>query len=342
MPASDLTTGSRSAGRTGGRLRRLLPAFLLVVACGVAADEPAPKFAGKAIPDPPSQGAPWTPPATKLPRSLVDATAALFELGAADPRGCDYREVDGRRLARARKDRGFVMPEKPGDAGRFAVGWDGVVRPALAVGPKADLESDVRALAVDLKKCRESPQFLEYRSTNVETGITTEHRDPISPFHDDREPAPAVPRSALTLCTLLRLGRADLAESLYAAATTWTPANARPDLTDEDIRFASLSRGWADTLYSRLIAAHCEGDDADRARRRPPARPIPEGGRGEGQGAGPDAWGTAPARSTRTRPTCAMRTSSPSCWPTRSAGPRKHRAGPSRRAGATRPRGSRP
>ena len=51
------------------------------------------------------------------------------------------------------------MPERPGEAGRFAVGWDGVVRPALAVGAKADLEADVRALAVVLKKSRESPQF---------------------------------------------------------------------------------------------------------------------------------------------------------------------------------------
>ncbi len=162
------------------------------------------------------------------------------------------------------------MPERPGVAGRFVVGWDGVVRPALKVGPKADLESDVRTLAVALKKSRESPKFLRYRSTNVGTGTTTEHREAISPFFDDRGPATVVPRSPLTLCTLLRLGRADLAELLYAAATTWTPDNARPDLTDENISFPSLSGGWADTVYSRLIAAHCTADDAialDAARR---------------------------------------------------------------------------
>jgi hypothetical protein len=120
------------------------------------------------------------------------------------------------------------MPERPGDAGRFVVGWDGVVRPVISIGAKADLETDVRALAVALKKSRESREFIEYRS-NSTSGITKEHREAISPFFDDRD-ATAMPRSPFSLCMLLRLGRADLAESLYAAATTWTPENARSDL----------------------------------------------------------------------------------------------------------------
>ena len=50
-----------------------------------------------------------TPPATKLPRFLVAATAALFEDGIADPRGCEYREVEiGDRAIS--KIRGFVLP----------------------------------------------------------------------------------------------------------------------------------------------------------------------------------------------------------------------------------------
>ena len=127
MTPSDLTTGRRSDRRIGGRLRRMLPALILVVACGGEPVWPAPKVAGRTIsdlqdrgegavveelgrgdepdrqvrefarkvmPDPPNQGAPWTPPATKLPRSLVEATALLFESGVADPRGCDYREIE--------------------------------------------------------------------------------------------------------------------------------------------------------------------------------------------------------------------------------------------------------
>jgi hypothetical protein len=287
-------------------MRWLLPPLLLVVGCGGDPDKPAPKvarkaipdpqkqgglvvaenlqlgegpgeqapkFAGKAIPDPPSQGAPWTPPATKLPRSLVEATVALFDLGAADPRGGDYREVEVSDW-RVEKARGFVLPERPGEAGRFAVGWDGVVRPALTFGAKADLEADVRTLAAVLKKSKESPRFVEYVSVSVSSedavGTRTEHRDAIPPFLDDRAPVPDVPRSPLTLCLLLRLGRADLAESLYAAATTWTRDNARPDLTDQYIGFPFLSGRWADTLYHRLLGAHCRGDDVialDAARR---------------------------------------------------------------------------
>lgn len=41
-----------------------------------------------------------------------------------------------------------------GDAGRFAVGWDGVVRPASSVGAAADLEADARAMAAALCKGR--------------------------------------------------------------------------------------------------------------------------------------------------------------------------------------------
>ncbi len=94
MTSSDPTTRQRSAGRTGGRLRRLSPALLLVVACGGGPGGPAAEVAGTAIPEPPAQGAPWTPPATKLPQSLVDGTALLFESGVGDPRGCDYQEIE--------------------------------------------------------------------------------------------------------------------------------------------------------------------------------------------------------------------------------------------------------
>ena len=170
MAPSDLTTGRRSTGGAGGSLRWLLPALLLVVACGGAPVEPAPKFAGKVIPDPPSQGLPWTPPATKLPRSLVDATAALFELGAADPRGCEYREVEIGDLADRRRPGGSSCPSGPATPGGSPSAGTGWCVRCSTIGGKADLEADVRALALDFKRIRESPQFIEYRSVGVETG----------------------------------------------------------------------------------------------------------------------------------------------------------------------------
>ena len=115
MTPTDLTTAQRPAGKER-RVGRLSPALLLVV--------PAPEVAGRAIPDPQNQGEraikgkpggdkvagsparksaaqtipdppsePWTPPVTNLPRSFVQATAALFEAGVADPCVRDHREI---------------------------------------------------------------------------------------------------------------------------------------------------------------------------------------------------------------------------------------------------------
>ena len=116
--------------------KRLLLSLIAMAVLGAQEPQRAARFAGKSIPDPPRQKEPWTPPGTKLPRFLVSATSALFEQGMADPRGCEYREVEvveGRTF----KIRAFVLPETPGDPGRFAVSWDGVTHPAATVGPAA-------------------------------------------------------------------------------------------------------------------------------------------------------------------------------------------------------------
>ena len=108
----------------------------------------APKFEGKMIPEPPSQGQPWTAPATKLPKFLVTATDILFEQGVADPRGCEYRLVEIGNGSVV-KVRGFVLPERADAPGRFVVCWDGLVYPALTVGDPVDLDSDIKDLAAE-------------------------------------------------------------------------------------------------------------------------------------------------------------------------------------------------
>ena len=116
---------------------------------------PAPAFEGKMIPEPPSQGQPWTAPATMLPKFLVTATEVLFEQGVADPRGCEYRQVEIGDW-QIRKAHGFVLPERADIPGRFVVCWDGLVYPALTVGGPADLDRDTNDLAASLKKTREA------------------------------------------------------------------------------------------------------------------------------------------------------------------------------------------
>lgn len=46
------------------------------------------------LPIPPQQSAAWTPPPTKLPKTLVSTAVHLFQLGLGDPRGCEYREIE--------------------------------------------------------------------------------------------------------------------------------------------------------------------------------------------------------------------------------------------------------
>jgi hypothetical protein len=241
----------------------------LIALAGLGAQDPRPavKFAGKSIPDPPRQQEPWTPPRTKLPQFLVAATSTLFDQGMADPRGCEYREVeivDGRSY----KIRAFVLPERPGEPSRFAVSWDGVIYPASSVGPAADLDADIRALAGSMNRDRDDAGARKAGRRDRAggfVGVAWRGR-----MFGPGGPPDASVRSALKLCLVLRLGRADLAEELFAAATTWTPELRGRNLTDYHVSYLTLAREWAATMFVRLVDAHMQGDDAialDAARR---------------------------------------------------------------------------
>ena len=255
------------------RSRRIAPAQ-----AQAAKQAPAPPLKASTIPVPPEQGKPWAAPATKLPKFLVAATQLLFEQGTADPRGCEYREVevgDSGPIA----THGFVLPAKPGEAKRFAVGWDGVVYPATSVGEAADLEADMRGLADAMNKAAEQPGF---RRMDGEIGLAFGSKP------KPRGPASVENPSAVKVCMLLRFGRADLAETLFGAGTSWVPTPGR-DLTDYHVSYQALANEWVNRLYVRAVDAHGRGDDEvalDAARRVC----VREGGRdraGEAVGAPP-------------------------------------------------------
>ena len=221
----------------------------------------APRFEGKMIPEPPSQGQPWRAPATTLPKFLVTATGLLFEQGVADPRGCEYRRVEI-GIPAVVKARGFVLPERADAPGRFVVCWDGLVYPALTVGDPADLDRDINDLAASMRRARDSEKT-NRNPGYVSWGLPTEGRSysGLAGVND---------HSPIKLCLLLRLGRADLAETLFAAATTWTPEPRARDLTDYGISYLTLALNWASSAFERLISAHMNGDDVialDTARR---------------------------------------------------------------------------
>ena len=213
--ASSVTVGRRARKRL---LRSVCLAFLasiVVFSVGAQQNRGVRRFEGKTIPEPPGQHEAWTAPATKLPKFLVTATGLLFEQGVPDPRGCEYREVEVGNEWMG-KAHGFVLPERADAPGRFVVCWDGLVYPALTVGAPANLDRDVNDLATKLKQAREADKASPF-NPGVSWSFSNErhHHFGFSGIDD---------RSPIKLCLLLRLGRADLAESLFAAGTSWTQA----------------------------------------------------------------------------------------------------------------------
>jgi hypothetical protein len=229
-----------------------MTASLVVVAAAAQQFRFPPKFEGKMIPEPPSQGQPWTPPETKLPKFLVTATSMLFEQGVADPRGCEYRvvEIGAGSVVTVH---GFVLPERADAPGRFVICWDGQIYPALSVGEPVDLGKDVSGLAASIKRTREDGKSKRHYDRTFWGFATDDQRFFRGAGFDDSSP--------IKLCLLLRLGRADLAEALFAAGTTWMPEARARDLTDYGISYLTLAGDWAASAFGRLIAAHMRGED---------------------------------------------------------------------------------
>ena len=61
---------------------------------------------------------------------------------------------------------------------------------------------------------------------------------------------------------LLRIGRADLAEALFAGGTSWAPGSGARDLTDYHIDYTTLATEWAKSAFLLMIGAHVRGEDA--------------------------------------------------------------------------------
>jgi hypothetical protein len=260
--------------------RDRLPALLAFAFLALHGPAAGAQPASAKIPDPPRQDDPWTPPATKLPRYIISAATKLFEQGIADPRGCEYRDVVVRDGA-THKTRGFVLPQRDSDTSRFVVSWDGVLYRAESVGAPADLDQDVQTLAQEVRLARNSnPQnpnagFVSVEPSNVtRRNGRTSTKMPVSVYHRTYSwswqngpvglDTPATPqgKSALKLCLLIRLGRADLAETLFAAATRWTPENPDRDLVGLQVSYLSLAAEWASKVFYCLLNAHRLGDDA--------------------------------------------------------------------------------
>ena len=246
-------------------LNRLLPAasvtlwFLLSLAS--RAEEPG-RFEG-ASPDPPHQRDPWTPPVSTLPKFLVNATTILYDQGLADPRGCEYRTVEivtgsvwGGQGSIV-KQHSWVFSGPIGGATRFMVDWDGLIWPTVSVGDPVDLAADVAHLVAVSHPPPEG----------VARGVRT--RDFAVQWDPNQPGATLGPRESnpLQVSLLLRLGRADLAESVWNSLVKQTDA-ARPVRgPDQALRsypysYLTMANDLAWYHFERAATAIKRGDDA--------------------------------------------------------------------------------
>ena len=237
----------------------MLPARSALTMGGIVttpARRASPAFTANALPQPPQQHAAWTPPDSKLPASYLTATASLFEQGLADPRGCQYQEIevgtgnvwsgDGGIV----KTHGWVLPgnSKP----QFAIGWNGLVYPVVSVGTNADLAADVRMATTN--------GWVGWQSALPE-GVA------LNPGA----------LQGVKGCLLLRLGEVDLATEYWLALEHRGAASAHQVLrrfsetnsvayTNEiklpgNDPYQTWAGDWVWSMFDRMICAHERGDE---------------------------------------------------------------------------------
>jgi hypothetical protein len=210
-----------------------------------AAPAPPPPEEG-VPPDPPRQGQRWTPPKHRLPNAWVVAADTLFEQGLADPRGCEYRVV---RVTAGKgwlfnqttgtaplTTHAWVLPTRPGEERRFAIGWNSLVAPVDSVGERADLAADVREQIRAIK--------------HEDRGDVVEDR----PYDTDGSPPWYRLPDDLAPCLLLRPGEGELASRLWEAQHAGN--------NESDDPYPRLAALWLSDHLTVAFAAHRRGEDA--------------------------------------------------------------------------------
>ena len=192
------------------------------------------------FPEPPQQQAAWTPPRIKLDASVTAAVIRMFAQGVADPRGCEYREIEievtaGEEDAATRvKTHGWVLPGT-----KFAIAWNGLTYQTQSIGAPAELAADMRATLDAHRKAtaeakRETPGYEFYLHASTDEGHYV-------------QTVTLAPGKAMLL---LRLGEVALAEAIWAAAIKDQPA------------YQVLAEDWMWAQFVRGVGAHLRGDVA--------------------------------------------------------------------------------
>ena len=151
---SSLAHRAKAKARAGTRPYLGCFLCLLLAVTAISAENPVSPFQS-----PPMQTDPWALSvlSTNLPPHLQSAINLLFQNGMADPRGCDYRDVDlvvanfWTASGTTNKTRGWILPSADDTQARHAIGWNGLIYPVISIGNPADSEADARALVRSLR-----------------------------------------------------------------------------------------------------------------------------------------------------------------------------------------------
>ncbi len=246
-----------SAGRY---LSFLLSIAILLIASHTFAaafqNNPTAAINSRNFPLPPRHDAPWQPPQTSLPATFLTATIKLFEQGLADPRDCEYRQVEiaissiwGGRVGIA-KTYAWVLPQQQNGSQRFVIAWNGLVYPAHSVGDKAILKEDVLAV---VKAAEDARARSASKLPRAGYRFRLARHEEVTASHSSLLP--------LKACLLMRLGENLLAEQVW---TTWISGMNR-EVNDDGLHlqdpYVMLVVDWLWARFERALCAHMRRDD---------------------------------------------------------------------------------
>jgi hypothetical protein len=226
----------------------LLLLMVFVAGCHASPDRPF----GRALvvsdlPVPPQQTAKWETDTNVIPPELASATISLFDEGLADPRGCDYREIEihigetWRGDGGTNKTHGWVLPVPAGGKPTFAICWNGLVYPVVSVGAQMDVKTDVVPM-ISAATTNAPPMRMALYGRAIPEKMST-------------APDSLLPIKA---CLLLRLGEINLATNLWNACNS-SLQNFRGREPEKN-PYLMLAGDWTWSLFDRMICAHMRGD----------------------------------------------------------------------------------
>ena len=204
-------------------------------------------------------------PRAPLPATMVSAAAHLFQLGLADPRGCEYREIEVLVGAyppewkdSVEKTHGWVLPAKGKQPGQFGVCWNGLMYRLRSVGEAADLRADALAAATAEPQDLVGMTGWYWLGSRESTHLCNPNEARAVSYES---PLP------IKVCLLWRLGEIELAEKLW---DHWKETRPKPSPFDDAATagrqhlkdpYLTLANCWALSLSDRARAAHIRGDD---------------------------------------------------------------------------------